>query len=284
MIQNRQLLNLILIAGLGIYLLCLSLFTVNSLDDTPVSIIKNEDLAVPIQPSEVAIVTYYAAQKNSSHRVHYSNNFYSKVANITMTNLARYSQKHGHAFFFMNADMVDTNSRAAYWGKMDVIDHYMNLGFKWVIWTDIDVLFMDFSRSIFEEWIKPAKGSTHLLFVNECISKRNISGPIRSGFFAVRNSHHGRLFLDSWKQTFSRYKKRQNPEQAALEDMIKAEKWSNVSEIASHLNIHTYPKCYNGTSISLHFPGAMKKYVNDYSKKVKVSTALSEFLIVVPGN
>jgi hypothetical protein len=279
LLGKRTWCNIILIATLGVYLLGLSNFIFISVND-PV------DVALPLQqlsPSEVAIVTYYVSQKNTSHKVHYSRDYYGRVANLTMTNLARYSQKHGMGFFFMNADMVDTNTKSAYWGKMDVIDHYLNLGYRWVIWTDIDVLFMDFSRSIFNEWIKPANASTHLLFVDECKAGKSDTGPVRSGFFAVRNSHEGKVFLESWKHTFNSYKHRKNPEQSALEGMMKNQRWSSIAHVSSHLDMHTYPKCYNGSTLSLHFPGNYKRYVDQYVNRVNSSSAMADFMIIVPG-
>ena len=277
-------LNLFIIIGLGIYFIALSSFTINSIqnfdsDDAP----KDNDQGILIQPSEFAIVTYYAPQKNNSHIVNHSKDLYMKVANITLTNLARYSQKHGHAFFFMNGNMVDTNSKSAYWGKMNVLEYYLNKGYKWVLWTDIDVLFMNFSMSIFEEWIRPVKKSTHLLFVNECIPFKESLGPIRSGFFAVRNSHQGRSFLQAWRETFDDYKSIRDPEQHALEDMIKEEKWFNISEISSHSLIHTYPQCYNGSTISVHFPGRDKRLVESFSHKVNASVESFDFVIAFPG-
>jgi hypothetical protein len=38
---------------------------------------------------------------------------------------------------------------------------------------------------------------------------------------AVRNSAEGRMFLDEWEASFARYEKVVNPEQTALEDMVK---------------------------------------------------------------
>lgn len=276
-----------LITAALIYLSVIFVYTIYSLGPLPgenVNMQQNSRQSDTLKPSEFAIVTYYAPQKNASHNVWFSQQLYMQVANKTLSNLARYSHIHGHAFFFMNGNMVDTETRAAYWGKMDVMEYYMNKGYKWILWTDIDVLFMDMKRSIFEEWVLAANDDQHMLFVDECGTP---AGPVRSGFFAVRNSPQGRSFLQAWRETFDSFKSNPNPEQEALEGMIKNPQWANISSISSHSKFHTYPHCYDGDSsdaISVHFPGPTKTLVSKFSNRIKNNTLSTDFTIIFPEN
>lgn len=245
----------LLITWLISYLFFLAHYSISFLEEEFVPVIK---------PSELAIVTYYVPQKNASHVVNHSDQLYASFADASISNLAEYAQFHGHAFFYLNEHLVDTNSKSAYWGKMDVIKSYMDKGFQWILWTDIDVLFTRKNRSIFEKWIKPQNESIHLLFVDECVDNIKV-GPIRSGFFAVRNSLEGRSFLKSWSDMYDEYKDVHDPEQHALENMILEEKWANMSTISSHTQIHTYPHCLNGSALSVHFPGTTKYRINEFS-------------------
>ncbi|KAI8895690.1 hypothetical protein BC833DRAFT_659912 [Globomyces pollinis-pini] len=190
----------------------------------------------------------------------------------TMANIANYSHHHGIPFFFRNNHMVDTTTKAAYWGKMDVIEHYLNAGFEWVIWTDIDVLFINFNQSLVDLWLKNASDQHSLAFVLECAKDSPVRfGPVRSGFFAVRNSPDGYTFLKAWRDMFSQYRFKPNPEQTALEDMVQVPQWKNMSFISPPDGIHTYPDCYeeyDKNPISIHFPGTMKNRVDRYWDKL----------------
>ncbi|KAJ3274789.1 hypothetical protein HDV01_001992 [Terramyces sp. JEL0728] len=224
----------------------------------------------PITPSQVAFVTYYAPQDNKDHRTHFDDGTYKDLSQYSMTNIADYCSYHGFAFFFRNNYMVDTVNKAAYWGKMDVAKHYLDAGYEWVIWTDIDVMFLS-KDSLLDKWLSKANATHHMAFVTECIGTERSYGTVRSGFFAIRNTNQGRGFLDAWKDTFAEFKDEWNPEQQALEELVQKEPWKSAAYIAPQDGIHTYLKClhYDSNPISVHFPGYDKGSMKSYHEKVK---------------
>ncbi|KAJ3274788.1 hypothetical protein HDV01_001991 [Terramyces sp. JEL0728] len=221
-----------------------------------------------ITPSNVAVVTYYAPQSNKEHKIHFEDELYKNVSYYSMENIADYCSFHGFAFFFRNNYMVDTETKAAYWGKMDVVEHYLKKGFEWVIWTDIDVLFFS-KKSLLDHWLSFASPRQHMAFVTECNDHKGEIGTIRSGFFAVRNTKEGLSFLKAWKDTFVGYKGYHNPEQSALEGMVLTEPWKSYAMIAPHNKIHTYPYClsYDIDPISVHFSGGTKWSMREHADK-----------------
>ncbi|KAJ3312767.1 hypothetical protein HDV04_002731 [Boothiomyces sp. JEL0838] len=222
-----------------------------------------------ITPSQVAIVTYYAPQSNKEHQIHFEDELYKNVSHYSMTNIADYCSYNGFAFFFRNNHMVDTETKAAYWGKMDVVEYYLKKGFEWVIWTDIDVLFLK-ERSLVDHWLSFASPNQHMAFVTECNDHEGELGTVRSGFFAVRNTKEGLSFLKAWKDTFAGFKGHFNPEQEALEGMVLKQPWKSWAMIAPHNKIHTYPYClnYDTDPISVHFSGGTKWNMREHADKL----------------
>ncbi|KAJ2998491.1 hypothetical protein HDV02_004499 [Globomyces sp. JEL0801] len=240
---------------------------------TLVTKIPLPSIPIKLDASKVAMVTYYAPQTNKDHKIYFSEDLYLQTARKTMSNIASYTHHHGIPFFFRNNHMVDTHNKAAYWGKMDVIKHYLKVGFEWVIWTDIDVLFMNFEKSLVDEWLKKASDDQSLAMVLECTGIAERYHTVRSGFFAVRNTPDGFKFLEAWKNTYDSYRLKPNPEQTALEDMMKDHTWRNMTYVTPPDGIHTYSDCYEAYDkevISLHFPGPQKDRVEYYRKKTNM--------------
>ncbi|KAI8895745.1 hypothetical protein BC833DRAFT_567224 [Globomyces pollinis-pini] len=236
------------------------------------SITSNIPLSIPpkIDNSRVAMVTYFAPQANKEIRIHFKDELYSLIIKNCMANIAAYSHTHGIPFFFRNSHLVDTTTKAAYWGKMDVIQHYFKAGYEWVIWTDIDVLFMNSTRSLVDEWIKKAKPEHSLAWVLECSGEVNKYGSVRSGFFAIRNSPDGIAFLDAWKDSHKDFGSNWNPEQEALEKLVEEPRWKNMSYFAPPDGVHTYPECYESydkTAISIHLVSSAKVRVEHFKNQ-----------------
>ncbi|KAJ3259551.1 hypothetical protein HK103_002104 [Boothiomyces macroporosus] len=230
----------------------------------------NVPVEKPVTPSQVAFVTFYAPQDNKDHRTHFDDSTYKDLSKYSMTNIADYCSYHGFAFFFRNNYMVDTVNKAAYWGKMDVVKHYLDAGYEWVVWTDIDVLFLS-KESMLDRWLSRANSTQHMAFVTECTREEGKFGTVRSGFFAIRNSKIGRGFLDAWKDTFAEFKGNWNPEQEALEGLVKKEPWQSAAYVVPQDGIHTYLGClhYDPNPISVHFPGFDKGAMKEYHEKYK---------------
>ncbi|KAJ3319506.1 hypothetical protein HDV06_006239 [Boothiomyces sp. JEL0866] len=222
---------------------------------------EDEVKNVPISPIRVAMVTYFARQKNTSFHIWGDNEQYRQICHFTLQNIAAYTTHLSMPFFFENANMVDTVSSSAYWGKMAVIEKYMVAGYEWVIWTDIDVIFLT-KESLVTKWLDPAQADgKHVALLSECIDDSPANfGAVRSGFLAFRSTPQGFKFLQDWK-TFSDH---HQLEQSALEEMVTLEPWKSLIYIAPPDGLHTYPKCthYDQTPISIHFAG--------YSNKVPV--------------
>ena len=226
--------------------------------------------------SEVAMVTYYKIQRNETHQVHFKKDDFQFVK-YSLTNIAQYCQHHGMPFFFRNGHLVDTDARAAYWGKMDVISNYFKFGYKWIIWTDVDVLFFKKEQSLIKLWVEKAEVSgKHVALVKECNFRdknRTDFGEVRSGFLAVKNSPIGQQFLKSWIDSFDRFKKNYNPDQDALEALVKEPEWKDLVHSAAPDGIHTYSSCqksYDFNATSVHYPGPTKANIIKDAQKIGV--------------
>ena len=229
-----------------------------------------------MKPNQVAMVTYYKQQKNPAHKVHYKKESFNFLK-YSLTNIAKYCQDHGIAFFFQNAHLVDTDSRAAYWGKMDVLRYYFEFGYDWIIWTDVDVLFWNNEKSIINDWLNLAEiENKHVALVKECsYNVKNASefGKVRSGFLAIKNSDVGKRFLDAWGNSFEKYEKKHNPDQEALENLVEQQEWKDLLYITNPNGIHTYPHCqrnYDHQVISVHYPGPLKSRIIKDAIKLRV--------------
>lgn len=127
--------------GLGVVSLILiflfagTLFHVDLIDRM---VIPEDAAANTLSSSKVALVTYFAPQKNPSFKIWGDNDQYTNIIKHTFPSMAAYTTFHSMPFFFRHAYMVNTEDTSAYWGKMAVVEKYLDAGFRWVIWTDID--------------------------------------------------------------------------------------------------------------------------------------------------
>jgi hypothetical protein len=127
------------------------------------------------------MITFFVPQKNHSWHVH-SPHLFEGFLNCTIPNIATYSAVHGIPFFFKNDFLVDAVTKAVYWSKMGAVKHYLNFGYKWVIWTDVDVLFMRKDISLIDIWLSKARPHHHIALVGECDQftlNLTHSGPVR---------------------------------------------------------------------------------------------------------
>ncbi|KAI8903778.1 hypothetical protein EDD86DRAFT_214223 [Gorgonomyces haynaldii] len=222
----------------------------------------------PLKGAEVALVTYYAPQKNRSFHIWVGDDLYTEQVNSAMKIMAAYATYHSMPFFFRHRFMVDTETGSAYWGKMDVIEKYLRAGYKWVIWTDVDVVFMT-NESLIDVWIdKAERGGYDVALLGECIKESpEKHGTVRSGFFAIKSSEKGLQFLDHWRNESANTDFDQFP----LEDMALQSPWKDMAYIGNPDGIHTYPQCferYDNKALSVHFAGGENKQkVPSYASK-----------------
>ncbi|KAL7745906.1 hypothetical protein RI367_008783 [Sorochytrium milnesiophthora] len=242
-----------------------------------------------LHAKDIAIVTYLVAQ-GSVDEVYFSYDTFRSFAGYTMENMKQYAHRFGHPFFFANAAMVNTNEYAAYWGKMAVMQHYMdNGGYEWILWTDIDVLFTDFAVSL-TSFFTRADEHHHLLLVRECLpTPTEKYGKVRSGFFAVRNTPTGRQFLRDWRDSYEKYHTHFNPEQTSMEDMLSTPYWKERALIYLPEELHTYPECLTGANrttngirpFSVHFPGSYKSLITEWADYLDVKLPKNDFKIAL---
>lgn len=239
----------------------------------------------PLLPAQVALVTYYAPKVDPNQRIHISADTYETIVNGTLTNMAAYSHRQGMPFFYRNKFLVEGQEVSPYWSKMKVVQHYLDAGFEWVIWSDVDILFTNHRRSLVTEWIGPAHQKHHVAFVLECVNNSPQEySTVRSGFIAFRNSPEAREFLQHWRLLHAKFEKNWNPDQEALEEMVQEPKWKQMAYIVPPDGIHTYPKCYekyDRSAISVHFPAGDKSMIAGFEQKIKLKR--DDFEILYPS-
>lgn len=127
---------------------------------------------------------------------------------------------------------------------MDVISHYLDAGFEWIVWTDIDILFVNFKESFIGKWLDKAGPEHHVALVSECIAESPaLFSTVRSGFLAFRNTPKSRAFLAYWKNSHELFQNNANPDQEGLEFMVTQYPWKSMVYIAPPDGIHTYSDC-----------------------------------------
>ncbi|KAL7745884.1 hypothetical protein RI367_008806, partial [Sorochytrium milnesiophthora] len=150
-----------------------------------------------LRNKDIAIVTYVIRVEGNGQS-HFTFDKFAQLLNVTMESLKAYSHRHAHPFFFANNALLRTDRYAAYWSKMGVVKHYLQVGgFEWVLWTDVDVLITRPELPL-TEFLSRATADQHVMTVLECRQTEGQYGAARSGFFAVRNSPEGIEFLDVW--------------------------------------------------------------------------------------
>ncbi|KAI9015370.1 hypothetical protein DFJ74DRAFT_679919 [Hyaloraphidium curvatum] len=168
-----------------------------------------------------------------------------------------YAERWGYAFHF--STMPPGKGRQAYWAKMDLVRSYLDKGYDWVLYTDIDVLIIDHSRPLQDFMV-----NRDIISVAECtvrveLGRNNTNPVIRSGFLLLRNGPDGRGFLDTWAGSYEAFKDIENPDQTSLESIHASPEWNERIHLADWRDFHAYDNCDRSfASFSLHFPGAAK--------------------------
>lgn len=205
----------------------------------------------PLRRKDIAVVTMLGSTPRSGHNSYTS---YEQLASLTLKSLMDYCVKWGYPFFF-NHDFLMDASKQAYWSKIRIMKHYLDLGYKFILYIDIDVLIIDHDFTL-ERLIKP---HAHIIGVDECVKRNLTNSLIRSGFLFLRNSEQTRVFLLDWEDTFAGFKAYENPEQSSLEKLVTEPEHKDHVYLHSWKTVHAYDTCESAeNSFSLHFPGLHK--------------------------
>jgi len=205
----------------------------------------------PVKPSELAIVTMVG---ETEVKAYWQFSDYNVLAQLTLQSMMEYATHWGHPLFFLHGHLM-LKSKQPYWAKIDLVEHYLSLGYRYVLYTDIDVLFLQMDTPL-SSFIVPGK---EVVSVNECVN-RNENGPtIRSGFMLFHNSPATLEFLSTWRSSFEHYREIENPEQSALEVLSQVDEYSDLVHLHPWQHFHAYDTCHNFQSaFSMHFPGGHK--------------------------
>ena len=200
---------------------------------------------------ELAIVTLLG---EPTVRAYSEYEVYDKMSKLTMPSIQRYADRWGHPLLMMPNHMID-KSKQAYWAKIPLMEHYLDQGFKYVLYTDIDVLFLKHEVPL-SSFLVPGKD---IIGVNECVRRNETSNAIRSGFMLLRNSNKTLNFLKLWRESFPYFQQMENPEQSALEFLVRLPQFASMVHLHSWQTFHSYDTCDGYQSaFSMHFPGAHK--------------------------
>lgn len=219
----------------------------------------------PKTPSKsISIVTMIVKNKNSSWNIPDFSK-YQSISSCAIDNFLLYSHRHNYPFFFMNKHLLNTN-RKLYWGKIDIIRHYFSLGYDWIVWTDLDVLFMNHDIRL-QTFIDNVPASAHFIGVLQTKFRK-----IASGFFIIRNSKQSLELLDFWDSLHDEYKNYDTPEQLALEFISTHSKWKELFFFHPSRLFHCFTEFYElNVSLSVHFTNLERKwYLPDWYKQVKM--------------
>lgn len=179
---------------------------------------------------------------------------YQKLAGFALQSILEYGSRHGYPVFFLHDFLMD-KSRQAYWSKINVIKYYLSLGYDYVLYTDIDVIVLQPDKSL-EDFIVPGRD---VIAVNECKDRTETNDLVRSGFMMFKNTPATMAFLEVWDAMFPAYKDIENPEQTALEFLVKQREFVDIVHLHDWRSFHSYDTCNGGKdSFSMHFPGAYK--------------------------
>lgn len=213
---------------------------------------------VPRTSNRVAIVT---GMKKLSGTLSSKFMAYPDFASAALQNILMYSHLYDYPLYFLTGHLMDSIESDFLWAKLPLLERYLKLGYEWVMWIDVDVLFMNFDLRL-ETFLEDVGETSHFVGVLECgrFEDESFRTNVRAGFFFVRNSPQGYEFLRHWrslKQVFA-----SNPlfDQAALSDMASKSEWRRMMLIHPTWVFHTYSECYQDDSFSVHFPNTERKW------------------------
>ena len=220
---------------------------------------------IKYHPSQIAIVTLIGSgisiQQDLKAYIPYG-----------LSNIIYYANKHRYPFFFQHH--LKLHDRELFWEKVTVILDFLldNLedgggSFKWILWTDVDVLFLRTDLSL-ETFIMEIPSDAHMAIVLECHATREayLRNSVRSGFFLVRVSQESVDFFQKWLAMASEHPYNESliPEQLALQSLFSeiSSQNSPFFHIFPATRFHCYAECaiFN-ESFSIHFPNKERKHI-----------------------
>ena len=175
-----------------------------------------------------------------SHFTIDNNNFIKDVIN----NHRQYAKKHSYDYWFRNGIIdrqllrnqqkrinYNINTFELFWQKLPVIQQAMNImdgvnhKYEWVLWIDGDAVFTNIDKSL--DILKNEMHVTdkHFLVIAKdmCCNSNNvcpINCCVNSGVLLIRNNKAARQFMQNIRDSFAKYKDKQFPEQAAIQDQV----------------------------------------------------------------
>lgn len=109
---------------------------------------------------EITIVTMIS---KTTVKAYSDYNVYCQLRQLTLQHMVKYTTQWGHPLFFLHANKMD-QGKQPYWAKIKLMEHYLSLGYKYVLYTNIDVLFLQLDV-LLAKFIVPGKG---IISVDEC--------------------------------------------------------------------------------------------------------------------
>ena len=188
----------------------------------------------------VAIVT---ALQHSKHHELMQFNEYKMIYSKTLSNIWMYCEAHNYSLHLLNNDMFKSNRKSS-WVKIELFRYYFKY-YEWVMYTDIDAIFMDISKPL----PIPDKGS--MLVSTECL--KNMNWKHMSGTMMLKNSSWSIAFLNKWDSLYENYKNVINHDQIAFQKLVT----KSSDEIQISQSFMTYDMCSKNGHV-MHFPGPNK--------------------------
>ncbi|KAJ3237533.1 hypothetical protein HDU81_009347 [Chytriomyces hyalinus] len=115
-----------------------------------------------------------------------------QIGKITLPNKQRYAQKHGYGYYnFATLSALPVDAQGMYFTKFKSILATFDMGYEWVLWSDADALFMNFSVPLLE-FADPLYD--FILPVGEPANKMYAHVP-NNGHFMFKNSAWSRAYI-----------------------------------------------------------------------------------------
>lgn len=115
--------------------------------------------------------------------------YYSETIN------RKYCKLHGYDFFMDKMKEPDGTLFGS-WYKLDVIEKYINMGYRYVFWIDADAFFYDKNKKI-EHYIQYLNKEIFMVASSDKLTGSDI---INTGVMIFYNCSWTKLFIKAWKQ------------------------------------------------------------------------------------
>lgn len=219
----------------------------------------------------VAIVTAYRPAKASEGEKYAD--VHEAVLAKSIDNFMVYSHATGVPVFFLNEHLFRADTRA-HFVLIDAFTHYLDLGYDWVFWTDVDFLFMDLNTSLRTIAAHAAADGYCAVGSYEVFTP----GKLMSGTFMVRNANWTREMLHAWEHEFYPPVRHQELHtQDAFENMMR-QSWRRGVQVLPAAQFMTYGSRARPRDrvFGVHFPGGDKyklffQYYNYFVIKYKLT-------------